>query len=247
MARNFGIDIQKFMKGRGCDFPVQQNQELLPQHPFRLLITGGTGTGKTNATLNMLLDGGDFKINYNRLWIFAKMIREPAYEFLYNIMKQKEDIINQKLKEKGTEPIEFASFHDDLNDLPDLDDLDQSRQHVFIFDDFVNEKHGKNIEDYFIMSRKKNCSLIYLTQDYYKVPKVIRIQCQYFIFFRPNSKRDMSIIMSDHTTDLDNDDFKNMFNEAISKPYSFLVVDKTKEGNLNKKYRFNFLKCSKWN
>lgn len=43
------------------------------QHPFRLLITGSSGCGKTNLLLNLDYD----YLNFDRLYVCAKDIFEP--------------------------------------------------------------------------------------------------------------------------------------------------------------------------
>ena len=43
---------------------------------------------------------------------------------------------------------------------------------IVIFDDFVCKKKNKNpLIDYFVNGTQKNCSVIYLSQSYYRTPK----------------------------------------------------------------------------
>ena len=52
----------------------------IPDHPYRILIIGGSGSGKTNALLNLINNQPDIdKIN-----LYAKDPYEAKYEFLIN-------------------------------------------------------------------------------------------------------------------------------------------------------------------
>ena len=36
------------------EYTNENKKEHIPDHPYRILITGGSGTGKTNALLNLI-------------------------------------------------------------------------------------------------------------------------------------------------------------------------------------------------
>ena len=50
----------------------------IPDHPYRILIIGGSGSGKTNALLNLIKEQDDTDKNV----LYAKDLSEPKYEFL---------------------------------------------------------------------------------------------------------------------------------------------------------------------
>ena len=49
----------------------------IPEHPYRILIIGGSGLGKTNALLNLIKEQNDI----DRIDWYAKDLSEPKYEF----------------------------------------------------------------------------------------------------------------------------------------------------------------------
>ena len=49
----------------------------IPEHPYRILIIGGSGLGKTNAFLNLIKEQNDI----DRIHLYAKNLIEPKYEF----------------------------------------------------------------------------------------------------------------------------------------------------------------------
>jgi hypothetical protein len=68
-----------------------------------------------------------------------------------------------------------VTFSSSKDDIVNVDDLDKEYQNLIMFDDFVTEADQHLIIDLFIRSRKKNCSLIYLTQSYFSTPKDIQL------------------------------------------------------------------------
>ena len=56
----------------------------IPDHPYRILIIGGSGSGKTNALLNLIKEQHDIE----KIHLYAKGLNECKYEFL---IKRRED------------------------------------------------------------------------------------------------------------------------------------------------------------
>ena len=50
----------------------------IPDHPYRILIIGGSGSGKTNTLLNLINEQKDI----DKIYLYAKDLREPKYEYL---------------------------------------------------------------------------------------------------------------------------------------------------------------------
>ena len=50
----------------------------IPDHPYRILIIGGSGSGKTNTLLNLINEQKDI----DKIYLYAKDLSEPKYEFL---------------------------------------------------------------------------------------------------------------------------------------------------------------------
>ena len=52
----------------------------IPDHPYRILIIGGSGSGKTNTLLNLINNQPDI----DKIYLYAKDLYEPKYQFLIN-------------------------------------------------------------------------------------------------------------------------------------------------------------------
>ena len=99
----------------------------------------------------------------------------------------------------------------------------EDNQKLVIFDDYVCDKKQKKIEDYFMQGRHKNCSVIYLSQSFFKTPFEIRKACSHYCLYEPQSSGDSTRISSE--LGINKKDLKS----ATRKPYSFLYFDKPRK------------------
>ena len=53
----------------------------IPDHPYRILIIGGSGSGKTNTLLN-LIKKQDKHGAIDKIYLYAKDLNAPKYEYL---------------------------------------------------------------------------------------------------------------------------------------------------------------------
>ena len=50
----------------------------IPDHLYRILIIGGSGSGKTNALLHLIKEQDDI----DKIYLYARDLSKPKYEFL---------------------------------------------------------------------------------------------------------------------------------------------------------------------
>jgi hypothetical protein len=173
--------------------------------PFRMLIIGSSGSGKTHCFVNLLHNFGK---TFQNIHIITKNKDEPLYNYL-----------NEKLGKKG------LVISEGISSLPDLDDYDKDEQSLIVLDDLVLEKNQKKISDYYIRCRKLNISVIYISQDYYSVDKMIRRNLNYLIIKQVSSLRDLRLIMSEYSIGIDKDMMEKVYKYATNDRSKFLMID----------------------
>ena len=50
----------------------------IPDHPYRILIIGGSGSGKTNTLLNLINQQNDI----DKIYLYARDLNKPKYIFV---------------------------------------------------------------------------------------------------------------------------------------------------------------------
>ena len=56
------------------------NWPYIPDHPYRILIIGGSGSGKTNILLNLINNQPDI----DKIYLYSKDSCETIYQFMIN-------------------------------------------------------------------------------------------------------------------------------------------------------------------
>ena len=91
------------------------------------------------------------------------------------------------------------------NDEYDLDELiDGKKQVCCIFDDLI--KDNNYINEWFVRSRKKNCSNFFLSHSYFKISKTLRLNIHYLILFKI-PKNQLSQIYIDQSINIEKEKF----------------------------------------
>ena len=64
------------------DNKIEHNSKwpYTPDHPYRILIMGGSGSGKTNALLNLINNQPDI----DKIYLYVKDSYEAKYQYLIN-------------------------------------------------------------------------------------------------------------------------------------------------------------------
>ena len=193
------------------DNPDKKYKQLFPYIPadtFRMLICGNSGSGKTNLLYHMLIKP---LLYYDEIYLYARNLEQDKYQKLI-----------QKMREMSSQ-LGYEILHVSNDEITPVTEMDyEDNQKLVIFDDYVCDKNQRQLIDYFIQGRHKNCSVIYLGQSFYKTPKDIRLNCSHYCLYEFPSSKEVNRISSE--LGVKKEDYKT----ATRKPYSFLYVDKPK-------------------
>ena len=83
-----------------------QNQPYVPDHPYRILIIGGSGSGKTNVLLNLI----ENQLYTDKIYLYTKDPYEAKYQYFINI-HEKEGL------KHFNDPKAFIGYANDMCDV----------------------------------------------------------------------------------------------------------------------------------
>ena len=143
-----------------------KNWPFIPDHPYRILIIGGSGSGKTNALLNLINE----QVDIDKMYLYTKDLSKPKCEFL---IKKLEDAEAKHFNDSNAF-IECSNTMDDVyEDIDDYNPITKRKVliafHDMIADIMTNKKIQAIIKELFIRRRKLNISLVFITQSYLSV------------------------------------------------------------------------------
>ena len=138
----------------------------IPDHPYRIMIIGGSGSRKTNALLNSKNEQDDI----DKIYLYAKDLNEPKYEFS---IKKRENAGIKHLDDPNAFIECFNTMDDVYENINDYN-ISRKRKILIVFDDMMADIKGNKefqaiIEELFIRCRahKIHCNHIFYTQAHF--------------------------------------------------------------------------------
>ena len=146
--------------------------------PYRIPVIGGSGSGKTNAVLNLINNQPDI----DKIYLYAKDPYEIKYQYLIN-KREKLGL------DHFDDPKAFMEYSNDMYDVyKNIEDYNpgKNRKVLIIFDDMIvdminNNKLDSIVTELFIRGRKRNISIVFIMQLYFKVPKDVKLNSTHFL------------------------------------------------------------------
>ena len=145
-----------------------EKRPYIPDHPYRILVIGGSGSRKTNTLLHLINEQKDI----DKIYLYGKDLSEQKYEYL---IRNRENAGIKHLNDSKAF-IECSNTMNDVYENIDNYNLNRKRKILIVFDDMIadimtNKKFQSIIKELFIRCRKQNISLVFITQSYFSVPK----------------------------------------------------------------------------
>lgn len=188
--------------------------------PFRILIIGGCGTGKTNTLMEMI-----HRMNktFERIIICCADKHEPLYLTFHR------------------EHPEGVDFYE--HEVPPIEEMKDCGQTLIVFDDLVLDKDQTPMKEYFMRGRKvgDGISCAYLTQNFHSTPTFVRRNCDYVILKRIDDDDDLRRILKHFALGVNFEKLKKMYAYATDDPLSFLMIDKSLGTKAQNRFRVGFL------
>ena len=195
---NFGYITKEDIKEHNLIWPE------IPDNPYRILIIGGSGS------------------DIDKTYLYTKDSNEAKHQLLIN----KREGTGLKCLNHSTAFIEYSNDMDNI--YKNIEEYNASKRQkiLIVFDDMIadmlsNKKFNQIVTELFIRGRKLNISLVFITQPYFAFPKNIRLNLtQYFVMKIP-SKRELQQISFNHSSEIDFQDFMNLYKKCTAKEIFF--------------------------
>ena len=189
--------------------------------PFRMCVVAPSGSGKTNFLVNLLhLFSCGSKGTFSTIDIITRNKDEPLYKWI-------------------TSQCESIRINEGLSHTPKLDDFDKTKNHLVVWDDLVLSKDLSMVENYYIRARKLNCSVIFISQSYFKIPKIIRNNCSYMVLLKLSGNREVNLILSEFGLGVTKEELLDFYEYATKEKFSPLIIDM--EESSDKRFRKGLL------
>ena len=207
---------------------------------FRMLIIGPSGSGKTNTLLH-LIQNLNKTTPVDKIYLYAKDLTEPKYEFLINNRK---DAAIKRFSDSAA----FIEYSNDMDDVfTNIDDYNKKRKRKvsIAFDDMIadimsSKKIKAIIKGLFIRCRKLNISIVFITQAYFRTPKDARLNSTHYVIVKIQSRKELQNIAQEDSGDIDFKDFLKTYKDYTSEPYSCMIIDTTVPSGNPMRFRKNF-------
>ena len=109
----------------------------IPDHPYRLLIIGGSGSRKTNVSLNLIREQ-DSDVLIDKIYLYAKDLNEPKHQLLIKKCEEAGMYLNDPNSKAF---IEYSNTTDDFYSNINGYNPRTSRKNLIVFDDMIDERN----------------------------------------------------------------------------------------------------------
>ena len=189
----------------------------IPDHPYIILIIGGSGSGKTN-TLHLINEQRDI----DKIYLYAKNLSKSKYEHLIN---NRENAGIKHLNDSKAF-VECSNTMDDVFNNIGNYNPNRKRKVLIVFDDMIadimtNKKFRSIIKELFIRCRKINISLVFIAQSYFSVPKDVRLNSTHYFVMKINNKRELQNIAINLSADIDYKNFIKNYRDVQKNHITF--------------------------
>ena len=208
----------------------------IPDHSYRMMIIGGSGSGKTNALINLINEQNDI----DKIYLYARDLSKAKYEYL---IKKREDVRIKHVNNSNAF-IECSNTMDDVYENIDGYNPIRKRKKLIGFDDMIadimdNRRFQAIIKEVFIRCRKLNISLVFITQPYFFVPKGVRLNSTHYLIMKINNRKELKNIAIDHSADIDYNNFMKIYRECRKELFNFFAIDTTLPASNPLRFRKN--------
>lgn len=197
------------------------NPEILPKHPFRVVMSGASGAGKTNVILNFIND--KYLGYFDLILLYSPTVFiDDAWDSAFNkrTLKRKNCFDNPT-------PEDIENIFQLQSKIVEEHGIHKSPKILLIMDDIIDNQQflrSKIMGALVFRSRHINISMIVSTQVYNKIPRSVRINFSDTFLFKPTLSELNVLVDNCCPANLTKKQFKGLINHATEDAYQFCHI-----------------------
>lgn len=201
-------DVKKYCKSNHNKHAEEHHLPL----PFRALIVGSSGAGKTSVALELIKRLPD---TFDFIVLVCRSTEEPLYQYLMRKCKGMIHAVEIDSKTPVPSLEEILTFKQDPSD-----------NILVIYDDLValSPKKQEPIEEMFLRGRKFGLSMMFLTQSYFRTSKLIRLNSNVVIIKKVANMRDIRMVLNDYNLGKSIDDMVEAYKKCTESVKTFMLI-----------------------
>lgn len=173
-------------------------------HPYRMVLSAGTGCGKTLTAKNILLQAQATDRPFKEVYVCSCSMDNTEWN-----------------------DCEVTGL---IMDIPDFNMFDKSKKTLLIFDDrelltLSRSEQSRLSTLVRHTSTHRNLSIMLLFQSYFDVPPIFRKCSNVFVLWKPRSSRALTLISN--SVGMEPEDIHEIFETQLTSPYDSLCIDMT--------------------
>ena len=203
---------------------ASMKEGVIPRFPFSMMISGRSGSGKTNVLINMLTNEHLLKNYFHQTVVFSPTAGK--YDDSYKALGLPDDSFRN----------DFTS--DDLNSLIEnrkslidkkgIEWVTKNSRVLLIMDDVIANRDFLNSPEalkMFALLRHYQVAIIVLMQSYNKLPRALRINANATIVF-PATQSEVEVLLDEITpAGLTKKEFAKVIEYCTEGRYDFLYIN----------------------
>lgn len=220
------VNVEVFTTNKKPDRKLKYISQYLPKPPFRWILNGFSGSGKSNIIKNIIFNDKFYKKYFDEIYIFCGSIDDIVeYEELTKKrrMKNRVRIIGPALNLQA------------VSDLYDEIEADNGKSKtpsrvLMVFDDMITSNSFTSrklniVDKLFVQGRHSNVSIIISTQKYKALNTNLRtINATALTIFGSNLL-ELNQIAEEHSNHLTKDELLSILKKAQEKKYNNITIN----------------------